>query len=102
MEANKEFQFIEFKREYKCENCEALRNEMLELKKNLIILTKIDNGILQKDVEKIKSQQNEILTVRQKVFINHIYDSLVSVRRFVQSKRLETCVQFEINSDTCV
>ena len=51
MEKNNEFQFIEFKREYKRESCESLRYEIFKLKNNLIILTKIDNGILQKVVE---------------------------------------------------
>ena len=60
LDTNTEFQFIVFKREYKVENCDALNYEILKLKKNLMILTKIDNNILQKPAEQINSQRNEI------------------------------------------
>ena len=92
LDANSEFQFIVFKKEYKCQSCEALNYEILKLKKNLVLLTKIDNGILQKIVEQINSQQNEISFIKDKVFEDHIYDSVINVRKIVQRKRLETRV----------
>ena len=90
--ANSEFQIIILKKEYKCENCEALNYEILKLKKNLVLLTKIDNGILQKIVEQINSQQNEISFIKDKVFEDHIYDTVINVRKVVQRKRLETSI----------
>ena len=90
--ANSEFQFIVFKREYKCENCEALKYEIFKLKRNLMLLTKVDNGILQRLIEQINSQQNEISFIKDKVFEHHIYDSVINARKILQRKRLETCV----------
>ena len=55
VEANSEFRLIEFKGEYKCESCDTVKYEILELKNNLLILTKIDNAILQKLMNQIES-----------------------------------------------
>ena len=36
------------------------------------------------------SQRNEISVIKDKVFEDHIYDSLLDVRKIVQGKRLKT------------
>ena len=79
VQVNNEFLYIEFKTGYKCESCEALKCEILDLKKNLLVLTKIDNDILRKVMNQIKSQQKDIFFLKKKVFETHIYDSLVNI-----------------------
>jgi len=92
VQVNNEFQFIEFKTVYKCQSCEDLKCEILDLKKNLLVLTKIDNDILRKVMGEINNQRNDIFFLKKKVFETHIYDSLVNIQKCAQNTRLETWV----------
>ena len=75
MSTNVNKEFIIYQTNYKCKNCETFKREISELKNGLLMLTKIDNGILQQIMNRIKTNEHEILNIKSKMFEDSICDS---------------------------